>query len=170
MKTLIESSTAAIKVTVMRDCGCATCHATLKRGKIPTLCWLNGLELDAIPPELADLRPLEQRLISQRIAFMKLVGLPRGGQKAIHGSAVNVPCKLDAVISLLPRLPHTAEVIALKLKRKLCYKGHYMHEYIRPEKVMEALMWLKNNNPLYENVAICHDWINLWETNEADLW
>ena len=128
------------------------------------------MALDPIPPELYDLRPLEQRLISQRIAFMKLVGLPKGGQKAIHGSAVNVPSKLNAICSLLPRLPPDAEVVPLKLKRKLVYKGQYMYEYIRPKKVMDALRWLKQHNPLYKDITICEDWENQWEEIDSELW
>ena len=137
---------------------CSTCHNALKKGKIPTQSWANGLTLDGILPELKDLRPLESRLISQRIPFMKLVGLPRGGQKAIHGSAVNVPCKLQQVTSLLPRLPNSAEVVAVKLKRKLAYKGHYMYEYVRPKLVMDALRWLQENNQLYNDINVCEDW------------
>ena len=149
---------------------CKTCHGALRFGKIPIQSWSNGLKLDEIPQELADLRPLEVRLLSQRIPFMKLVGLPRGGQKAIHGNAVNVPSRLQPVVSLLPRLPDSAEVIPLKLKRKLCYKGHYMHEYIRPKRVMQALRWLKENNPLYQDVEICSDWENRWRDDNPDLW
>lgn len=101
---------------------------------------------------------------------MKLVGLPKGGQKAIHGSAVNVPSKLQPVVSLLPRLPATAEVVPLKLKRKLSYKGHYMHEYIRPKRVMQALQWLQQNNPLYKDVTVCPDWERQWEDDDPELW
>ena len=101
---------------------------------------------------------------------MKLVGLPKGGQKAIHGSAVNVPSKLQPVVCLLPRLPDTTEVLPLKLKRKLSYKGHYIHEYIRPKRVMEALQWLKHNNPLYKDITISIDWEDEWEVDDPDLW
>ncbi|XP_078691416.1 uncharacterized protein LOC144921886 isoform X1 [Branchiostoma floridae x Branchiostoma belcheri] len=149
---------------------CRTCHESLKKGNVPTQSWANDMALDAIPEELKDLRPLEVRLISQRIAFMKMVGLPRGGQKAIQGSAVNVPSKLQPVISLLPRLPETAEVVPLKLKRKLCYKGHHMYEYIRPHCVMKGLQWLQQNNPLYNDISICEDWEDKWKDNEGDLW
>ncbi|XP_035700338.1 uncharacterized protein LOC118432825 [Branchiostoma floridae] len=149
---------------------CMTCHNALKQGRVPTQSWGNNLELDEVPPQLKDLRPLELRLISQRIPFMKLVGLPRGGQKAIHGSAVNVPTKLQTITSLLPRLPATAEVVPLKLKRRLCYQGHYMYEYIRPKKVVDALVWLKDNNPLYKDITICPDWEREWEGDDPDLW
>ncbi|XP_078603869.1 uncharacterized protein LOC144877698 [Branchiostoma floridae x Branchiostoma japonicum] len=149
---------------------CRTCHTALKQGNVPTQSRINDMELDVIPEELKELRPLELRLISQRIAFMKMVGLPRGGQKAIHGSAVNVPSKLQPVISLLPRLPESAEVVPFKLKRKLCYKGHYMHQYIRPQCVMKALRWLQENNPLYRDISICKDWESQWKDSEGDLW
>ena len=101
---------------------------------------------------------------------MKLVSLPKGGQKSLHGSAVNVPSKLNTVTTLLPRLPQDAEVVPLKLKRKLASKGHYMHEYVRPKKIMAALKWLQQNNPLYKDVTICMDWEEIWEQDESDLW
>ncbi|XP_078619175.1 uncharacterized protein LOC144886422 [Branchiostoma floridae x Branchiostoma japonicum] len=149
---------------------CQTCHKSLKKGELPVQSWDNGLDLDPVPPELEDLRSLELRLISQRIPFMKLVGLPKGGQKSIHGSAVNVPSKLQSVMSLLPRLPATAEVVPLKLKRKLIYKGHHMYEFIRPSRVTEAIKWLKQNNPLYKDVDICPDWQTQWANDDPELW
>ena len=101
---------------------------------------------------------------------MKLVGLPRGGQKAIHWSAVNVPCKLQPVTFLLPRLPNNAEVVAVKLKRKLAYKGHYMYEYVQPKRVMAAVCWLQENNHLYSDINVCQDWETYCEDDDADLW
>ena len=149
---------------------CHTCHNTLKRSKQPVQCQLNNLTLDTIPEELMDLRPLEQRLISQRIVFMKLVALPKGGQKSIQGPAVNVPSKLNNICTVLPRLPSTAHVVPFKLKRKLIYKGHYMHEYIRPDKIMKALRWLINSNELYKDIQICQNWEQQWSDGDHDLW
>uniref|UniRef100_A0A8C4N9P6 ATP-dependent DNA helicase n=1 Tax=Eptatretus burgeri TaxID=7764 RepID=A0A8C4N9P6_EPTBU len=45
-----------------------------------------------------------------------------------------------------------------------------MHEYVRPKKIMAALKWLQQNNPLYEDVTICKDWEAIWEQDESDLW
>lgn len=45
-----------------------------------------------------------------------------------------------------------------------------MHEYIQPKNVMEALYWLKQNNPLYKDVDLCPDWENKWEDGDPDLW
>ena len=55
---------------------------------------------------------------------------------------MNVPSKLDSVCTVLPRLPSQSELIPLKLKRKLAYKGHYMYDYVTPEKILNALRWL----------------------------
>ena len=104
-------------------------------------------------------------MISLRIPFMKLLALPSGKQRCIHGPAVNVPSKLDSVCTLLPGLPNEASMIPLKLKRKLRYKGHYMYEYVRPDKVMMALKWLKANNPLYYfSIDVNDEWVNNADT------
>ena len=49
------------------------------------------MELGSEPAELSCLNALEQRLISLRVPFMKMVALPSGKQRCIHGPAVNVP-------------------------------------------------------------------------------
>ena len=129
---------------------CRTCDGALTRGNIPVQAKANGFKLPAIPPELSCLNSLEKRIISLRVPFMKMVALPSGKQRCIHGPAVNVPSKLDSVCELLPRLPSETELVPLKLKRKLSYKGHYMYDFVRPDKVIGALRWLKDNNPLYK--------------------
>ena len=139
---------------------CSSCHNAMCRGNMPVQCKANGLNLDEIPNELNELNTLELRLVSLRIPFMKMVALPSGKQRCIHGPAVNVPSKLDNVCTLLPRMPSEASMIPLKLKRKLRYKGHYMYDYVRPDKVMTALKWLKKNNPMYSNIDINDSWIN----------
>ena len=42
----------------------------------------------------------------------------------------------------------------MKLKRKLSYRGHDLFESVRPDVVQAALNYLKENNPLYNNVII----------------
>ena len=82
---------------------CKTCHNTLKRGVLPAQAKANNLNLDNIPVELSDLNPLEVRIISLRIPFMKMVALPYGEQRTIYGPAVNVLIDLTPVCTLLPR-------------------------------------------------------------------
>ena len=146
---------------------CKTCDNALKRGKLPAQAKANNLDLEDIPSELSDLNSLEVWFISLRIPFMKMVALPCGKQCAIHGPAVNVPTDLTPV---LPRLPSQMQMVPMKLKRKLCYKGHYMFQYVRPAKVLAALQWLKLNNPLYKDIEINDDWTGNARQDDADLW
>ena len=149
---------------------CRNCHLNLKKKKMPPQAKCNGLSLCKIPEELKHLNPLEVRLISRRIPFMKLVSLPRGKQLGIQGPAVNVPTDLDTVCEQFPRLPNECQIISLKLKRKLEYRKAYMHDYIHPWKVITGLQWLKQNNPLYKDIIINSSWIRDSEECDPDLW
>ena len=144
---------------------CHTCHRTLKRGKMPAQAKANKLDLVVIPPELSDLNELETRLICLRIPFMKIVSLAVG-----KGPAVNVPTDLKPVCRILPRLPSQTQLVTMKLKRKLCYKTHHYQGYVRPDKVMTALRWLKTNNPLYAAIDINDSWLEDDPTDDAELW
>ena len=148
---------------------CMTCDRALKRGVMPLQAKANGLQLPDIPPELADLNALELRLICLRLPFMKMVALPTGKQRSIHGPAVNVPAKVDTVCSVLPRLPSQSELIPLKLKRKLAYKGHYMYDYITPQKLLDALSFLKANNPLYADIDVNQEWLEAAVANDTEF-
>ena len=148
---------------------CKTCDGALSRGNLPIQAKANGMQLAGEPAELSCLNALEQRLISLRVPFMKMVALPSGKQRCIHGPAVNVPSKIDRVCTMLPRLPSECELVPLKLKRKLAYKGHYLYDYVSPQKLINALRWLKTNNPLYADVDIADDWVESATADDEDL-
>ena len=90
-------------------------------------------------------------------------------QHAIRGPAINVPNDLTPVCTHLPTLPSQTQMVLMKLKRKLCYKGHYMYQYIRPAKVLAALLWLKSNNPLCRDMEI-NDGLSDAAVDDAELW
>ena len=92
-----------------------------------------------------------------------------GKQRCIHGPAVNVPSKLDSLCNLLPRLPSQAELVPLKLKRKLRFKGHYMYDMVCPDKLTKALSWLKQHYCLYSDVTINFNCFDNSIENNADL-
>ena len=148
---------------------CKTCDRALARGSMPVQARANGLQLSEIPPELSGLNALELRLISLRVPFVKMVALPTGKQRSIHGPAVNVPSKVDTICNVLPRLPSQSELVPMKLKRKVAYKGHYMYDYIRPQKVLDALRYLKANNPLYADIDINEQWVEEAMANDEEL-
>ena len=137
-----------------RTCICITCDRALQKGNMPRQVKANDLSLFDIPPELSLLNEVEIRLLSRRIPFMKIVALPKGKQKAIHGPAVNVPTQLDTICNLLPRLPNECEIIPMELKRRLCYKSHYMYDSVHPQNIIDALKWLIQNNKHYLDVKL----------------
>ncbi|XP_064402301.1 uncharacterized protein LOC135348074 [Halichondria panicea] len=148
---------------------CKTCDGSITRGVMPAQATINGMELDSEPHELKCLNALERRLIALRVPFMKMVALPTGKQKCIHGPAVNVPSKVDTVCDILPRLPSECQLVPLKLKRKLSYKGHYLYDYVSPERLSNALIWLKANNSLYAHINICDDWVTNAIADDQEL-
>ena len=80
---------------------CRTCQSYVKQNKIPCQAAINDLQLDDIPEHLR-VTELESALIAQRIPFMRIVALPRGRQRAIHGAVVNVPSNVSSTVSALP--------------------------------------------------------------------
>ena len=149
---------------------CLNCHRTIKSGRIPAQSKANCMDLEEIPDELKDLNNLELHTICKRILFMKLVKLPRGKQKGIKGAAINVPADLGPACCLLPRIPIDAHIISLKLKRKLQYRQAYLHDTIRPEKVISALRYLKTNNPQNSDININENWIQTWREMDQELY
>ena len=49
----------------------------------------------------------------------------------------------------------------LKFKRKLEFRGHVYFQAVHPEVVLNALNWLKVNNPFYNNISV--DFGKFWQ-------
>lgn len=139
---------------------CTTCDRHLCSGNTPPQSLANGLHLKALPEELSTLNTLERQLVALRIPFMKLLSLPRGGQKGVKGQIVNVPSNINSVTSSLPRTIHDAQMVKVKLKRKLSYKGHHQYEWVNPTKVVSAVKYLVKNNQWYSNITLNDNWFN----------
>ena len=45
-----------------------------------------------------------------------------------------------------------------------------MYDYVTPEKILNALRWLKLHNPLYANVVINEEWVLDAEIDDHDLY
>ncbi|XP_046974744.1 uncharacterized protein LOC124541014 [Vanessa cardui] len=140
---------------------CYTCHNNLKAGKIPRLAMSNGLLFPDIPDVLQKLTPLEERLVSPRHIFLKIVrkGQGLGYQHGLTGGVVNVPVDVNTMISALPRHPSDNHIITIELKRRMCYK-HGRKERIRPDVIREAAKYLVQTD-LFKKIGIKYDeeWI-----------
>ncbi|CAG2237450.1 unnamed protein product [Mytilus edulis] len=122
---------------------CYTCHRKMIKGKIPADSFSNGLMLEDVPLELKQLNSIEQQLIALNIPFMKIMALPKGGQKGVHGPVVCVPSDLKKVTTILPRSDDESLLLKVKLKRKLNYKGYDKYQFVRPNHLEQALVYLK---------------------------
>lgn len=139
---------------------CHTCHRKLLKGKMPAECFSNNLQLEVVPPELECLNTLEQHLISLNIPFMKVLCLPKGGQKGVHGPVVCVPSNVQKVTSTLPRSNDESLLLKVKLKRKLTYKGYEEYQFVNRKHLDEALLFLKENNIWYSDITLEENWQN----------
>ena len=84
---------------------CSTCDANPKKGKLPTLSKPNEMSFPK-KPEVINLTPLDERLISLGIPFTPIRELHtiRCGQLSIHVNIVSVPSKVNSTVYCLPRL------------------------------------------------------------------
>ena len=132
---------------------CSCCYEHLKKGKIPPCAAKNGM-LFPVKPEFFDLNELEWRLLAPRLAFQKILQAPRGNQLKIKGNVVNVPADVNNTVNILPRLPQESGTIKINLKRRLKYKSSALSLNVRPNKVLQAAMWLATNSTLYREQGI----------------
>lgn len=110
----------------------------------------NKLNSADMPPGLQNLNTLERFLVTPVIPFMKIVSLPKGEQRGIHGQVVCVQSDLTKVATSLPRRVDDSGLLKVKLKRKLQYKGHHLYQQIGTTKVLRALQYLKEQHAAYK--------------------
>ena len=81
-----------------------------------------------------------------------------GGHYKVNGPPVNVPATLDQIIDILPHMHSELQLHTVKLKQKLEYKSHYMHDMIHRHHVISAITWLKENNSHYADIKHYEHW------------
>uniref|UniRef100_UPI00358E7FB6 uncharacterized protein n=1 Tax=Myxine glutinosa TaxID=7769 RepID=UPI00358E7FB6 len=152
---------------------CFTGHRKILRGELPAEAVANNLHLEPIPEELQCLNSLEQHLTALHIPFAKLSGLPKGGQYGVHGPVVCVPSNIEKSTNVLPRAESDDQIIRVKLKRRISYKGHHLYKFVNSAHVKNALKFLVANNKWYGDVKFNKHWVNslpnVVEENEDEI-
>ncbi|KAE8277990.1 hypothetical protein D5F01_LYC23957 [Larimichthys crocea] len=138
----------------MQEWICYSCDDHLRRGNLPTIAVANKLELAPIPLELVELNVLERQLIAKILPFAKIVALPKGQQRAVHSAVVCVPSEVEATVNCLPRPSSDAQLLQVKLKRRIKYKGHQYFYTVNMKNVLAALATLKDMYSEYKDVSI----------------
>ncbi|XP_026102347.1 uncharacterized protein LOC113073807 isoform X1 [Carassius auratus] len=133
---------------------CHSCHTTLLRGTMPDIAVANMLQFTPIPSELCDLNILERHVIAKYIPFAKILTLPKGQQKAIKGAVISVASEVETTVNCLPRPRSESQLLTVKLKRRLCYQGHYQYQTLNMRKVLSALSKLKEMHSEYKDIII----------------
>ena len=131
-----------------------TFYLTFKKGKLPEQALFNKLEICEPPEVMKNLNRLERVLISRRILFKKINIIPKGIFPKTKGSICNIPIDASKVVKVLPQDADSNGVIIVKLKGKLSFKGYVYFQAVCPEAVKLALLYLKDNNPLYKDIDI----------------
>ena len=86
--------------------------------------------------------------------------MPKVQTPKLHGSIVNVHVNVSETCNHLAREGNCEEVILVKLKRKLFFKGHVYFEPARPQRVRATSEFLQKVNPLYQEVLTSDTNIN----------
>ena len=93
---------------------CLYCRPLLNKDKMPSPCFVNGLESEPIPAELADFDSLSKKLIQRSKAFQKIVTwhltekLPKYySLKACKGTMFFLPLPLEKTLETLGEVTHT---------------------------------------------------------------
>ena len=139
---------------------CMTCCKSLDKFEMPTICAKNSLEYTPIPTCL-QIPNLERQLICRDLTFIKVRQL-RYGMSAIYDRVINVPIDDDDIIKTVSNLPRTEKnhgMVTVGLKRDQCLRTFHKKEMVSPERVYDALIYLKENHPQYKD-------INLMELDE----
>ena len=151
---------------------CNKCKKSLQQKKIPAASQFNDMKVAKVPLALRELNTLEERLISKATVFMKMVILPRGGQRAVRGQVINFPSDVDGIVSQLPPPPSGEDIVYVQRPDSTsdmeCQSVEQGGRYLRCRysRVMGALGWLKMNNPLYEDVVINGVTENMFDDEE----
>jgi len=124
---------------------CNTCHASLRKAKIPTYSTSNGFKYPPRPENLPDLDLVTERLISPRLPFMQIRRLRHGqGQYGILGQVINVPVSVNTMVHYLPRELDDDYCINVHIKRIKIHKSSYLIGLVRKRVVKDWIRYLIN--------------------------
>ena len=68
------------------------------------------MKLSSVTFEMSCLNKLETKLVCLQVAFLKMEAHPSRKQLCIYGPGVNVPVKVEHVLTTLPRLTNESQL------------------------------------------------------------
>lgn len=110
-----------------------------------------------LPSELCDMTIIEQQLISKITPCINVHLLKHGGV-ASSGHCMTFPQEVNQPSQILPRLPKDIKILKVRKRGKNDTSKEFT---VRRFKVQNALLWLKQNNPVYSDIIISQDRLEL---------
>lgn len=169
-----------LKPLLNSDYICDNCLKKIRSNELPSTCILNNLDSGDIPEELSSLNDYEKILIQrakvfqvvQRLGTISKKNLPHSMRvQNLKGRTFHLPLPLEETMKKLCSTTdpinrnHELYVLirGIPTKSKIVWEN-----LVNLEKVFKALMWLKNNNILYETIEMpkCSDNLIAWLDNK----
>ena len=125
-----------------RNFVCKSCFKEMSQNKkMPTKSRKNGLTVEKLPPELADLTEMENQMIAPYLLFMKIKKVPRSGIEMMLVRTVLVPVEPTDILNnvekmLLPRTLAESAVVSIDFKRMKDMKNTHKTGCVRPIKMI----------------------------------
>jgi hypothetical protein len=153
---------------------CGSCYGTLKKGKPPKFSAMNGVNVTMCqdyPPELEDLTLTEEYAIARSHPIGTVLKLKPNGlshsaaYNGIRGHIVTIPQNPGPLLDILPSPKlqfHDSIAIVWTGSRAPTIDDLKPFAEVRKDKVIRALLWLCEHNPLYKSVRINHELIDQW--------
>lgn len=133
---------------------CQAYLRSLKRRQVPKFATASGWRLSDVPEELAQLNPMEARMIGLGLCFTTCYRLRGDGQEGTHGNSISYWNDACEIAKKLPRPLRRSGVVQVRTHGRRDKKKFFD---IRPNLLRQALRWLIDNNPLYADVTIDED-------------
>src|SRR6267378_2033232 len=180
----LRSTEAKLGVPIQMDkCGvqnglhqlCGSCLNSLNRGKVPKFSAMNAVNVTMCqdyPSELQDLTLIEEYAIARSHPIGTVLKLKPNGMKnptahnGICGHIVTIPQNPGPLLDILPSPNlqfHNDIAIVWTGNKEPTVDDLKPFAEVRKDKVIRALLWLCEHNPLYKSVRINHELINQWE-------
>lgn len=159
---------------------CHECALNLRRKTLPPLSMANHNYIGNVPDCLKNLTMVEECMIARSRCKCWIVQLKEGpesvsnssAQRGMKGHIIVYPQEIDDYSTIMPAsidticAPICVVFVGSQPPSKEWLKSKAKPLIVRREKVRDALLWLKANNPLYEGVTIDHNQLNLYPAND----
>ncbi|KAK3922585.1 ATP-dependent DNA helicase [Frankliniella fusca] len=169
MSSLVMKTCLKCKKKVMKSCydkdRCQDCHLFTNA---------NGMDPGDLPEQLTDLSFVEQQLIAKVHPVVSVYRIRKGEQLKYSGQVINFPQNVQEICNVLPQTVQTLQsILTIRVEGSDGYKDFQ----VRRQKVYDALVWLKINNPFYEDIELSTENIQLlpedgnvyYQTNGYDI-